>query len=133
TRPGTLTVDAGTSARWSLGTTTYRVGEFNVRVPLTSRIETRFYANSYAWRDGATGIAQGREDLSLGVAAMVVTYRRFRPVATLIVRLDSPTGSLPGRERSWRPTARWALGWELPGQVALHCNLGVASETRSGE
>lgn len=133
TRPGTLTVDAGISGRWSQGTTTYRVGEFNLRVPMTSRIEARFYANSYAWRDGAAGVAEGREDLSLAAAAMIVTHRHFRPIATLILRLDSPTGSLPGRERSWRPTARWALGWELPGQVALHCNLGIASETRSRE
>jgi hypothetical protein len=133
TRPGTLTVDAGASARWSLGTTTYRVGEFNVRVPMTSRVEARFYANSYAWREGTAGDAEGREDLSLAVATMLVTYHRFRPVATLIVRLDSPTGSLPGGERTWRPTARWALGWELPGRVALHSNLGIASETRGGE
>jgi Putative MetA-pathway of phenol degradation len=133
TRPGTLTVDAGTSARWSSGTTTYRVGEFNLRVPLTRRIEARFYANSYAWREGAADVVQGREDLSLGAAAMIVSHRRFRPVTTLILRLDSPTGSLPSREHSWRPTARWALGWELPGRVALHCNLGVASETRSGQ
>ncbi|MGH7526374.1 MAG: transporter, partial [Gemmatimonadales bacterium] len=73
----------------------------------------------------------GREDLSLAVAAMVLTHRGFRPVAALIMRLDTPTGTLPGRERSWRPSARWSLGWELPSRVALHCNVGIADEGRT--
>jgi len=133
TRPGTLTIDAGASARWTGGTTTYRLGEFNIRVPVTRRLEGRLYANSYSWRQSASGLETGREDLSLAAAAMVLTHHGLRPVAAIIVRLDTPTGNLPGRERSWRPSARWSLGWELPGRVALHCNLGIARETRRGE
>jgi len=133
TRPGTLTFDAGASVRWAEGTTTYRFGELNVRAPISRRIEGRVYANSYAWRLTGDQLAAGREDLSLAVASMVLTHRGFRPVAALIVRLDTPTGTLPGRERSWRPSARWSFGWELPGRVALHCNLGIARETRTAE
>jgi Putative MetA-pathway of phenol degradation len=129
TRPGSLTIDAGASVRWAGGTTTYRAGEFSIRAPLTGRLEARLYANSYAWRQTPTAVVSGREDLSLAAAAMLLTYRGFRPVATLIVRLDTPTGSLPGRESSWRPSARWSLGWELPGRIALHCNFGLAGET----
>ena len=133
TRPGTLTVDAGASVRWAGGTTSWRAGEFNIRAPLTGRLEARLYANSYTWRRSAAVPASGREDLSLAMAAMLVRYRGLRPVTTLIVRLDTPTGSLPGREGSWRPSARGVFGWELPGHVALHCNLGVARETAGGE
>lgn len=133
TRPGTLTLDAGASMRWAQGTTTYRFGELNVRAPLSRRIEGRLYANSYAWRQTGVEAANGREDLSVAVASMVLTHRGLRPVAALIVRLDMPTGTLPGRERSWRPSARWSLGWELPGRVALHCNVGIARETRAAE
>ncbi len=133
TRPGTLTLDAGASLRWAEGTTTYRVGELNVRAPMSQRVEVRLYANSYAWRQTGVELAAGREDLSVAVAAMALTHRGLRPVAALIVRLDTPTGTLPGRERSWRPSARWSLGWELPGRVALHCNLGIARETRAAE
>jgi hypothetical protein len=64
---------------------------------------------------------------------LVLTHRGLRPVAALILRLDTPTGTLPGRERSWRPSARWSLGWELPGRVALHCNVGIARETRAAQ
>ncbi len=39
------------------------------------------------------------------MAAMLVAYRGIRPVTTVILRLETPTGSLPGRERSWRPGA----------------------------
>ena len=75
TRPGTLTVDAGGSARWSGGAVIYRAGEFNVRVPFTAGLEGRLYANSYTWRrDGAANPA-GREDLSLAMAAMLFTYQ----------------------------------------------------------
>ena len=133
TRPGTLTVDAGASVRWAGGTTVYRVGEFNVRAPLTRRLEARLYANSYAWRQTTTDVVNGREDLSLAMAAMLVAYRGFRPVTTVILRLDTPTGSLPGREHSWRPSGRAVLGWELPGQIALHCNVGLAEESLAGK
>lgn len=132
TRPGSLTIDAGASARWAGGTTTYRVGEFSMRAPVSGRLEARVYANSYTWRQTPGAVVSGREDLSLAAAAMLVTYRGLRPVATLIVRLDTPTGSLPSRESSWRPSARWSLGWELPGRIALHCNLGLARETLAG-
>jgi hypothetical protein len=133
TRPGTLTLDAGTSTRWADGTTTYRIGELNVRAPVSRRAEVRLYVNSYAWRVTRGERAAGREDLSLALAAMVLTHHGLRPVAGLIVRLDIPTGTLPRRERSWRPSARWSLGWELPGRVALHSNLGVAREARAAE
>jgi hypothetical protein len=130
TRPGTLAVNVGATVRWAQGTRTYRFGELNVRVPVSRRVEGRLYANSYAWRRNGSGLTAGREDLSVGAAAMVVSHRGLRPVAALIVRLDTPTGTLPGRERSWRPSALWSLGWELPGRVALHGNLGIARETR---
>lgn len=133
TRPGTLTLDAGASTRWAEGTTTYRIGELNVRAPVSRRAEVRVYVNSYAWRVTRGEQAAGREDLSVALAAMVLTHRGLRPVAALIVRLDTPTGTLPGRERSWRPSARWSLGWELPGRVALHGNLGLARETSAAE
>ena len=133
TRPGTLTLDAGSTVRWAEGTTTYRFGELNVRAPLSRSVEGRLYANSYAWRQTGAELATGREDLSIAVASMVVTHRGLRPVAALILRLDTPTGTLPGRERSWRPSARWSLGWELPGRVAFHCNVGIARETRAAE
>lgn len=133
TRPGTLTVDGGASARWTRSSTVYRVGEFNIRTPLTGRLEARLYANSYAWRQTTTGGVNGREDLSLAMAAMLVPYRGIRPVTTIILRLDTPTGSLPGREHSWRPSGRAVFGWQLPGQVALHCNAGVASESLAGK
>jgi hypothetical protein len=133
TRPGTFTLDAGASVRWAEGTTTYRIGEVNVRAPMSPRAEVRLYVNSYAWRVTQGDQAVGREDLSLALAAMALTHRGLRPVAAFIVRLDTPTGTLPGRERSWRPSARWSLGWELPGRVALHCNLGVARESRATE
>lgn len=133
TRPGTLTVDAGASARWSGGTAVYRAGELNVRVPFTGRLEGRIYANSYAWRRDGAANPDGREDLSLALAAMLVSHRGIRPVTALIVRMETPTGSLPGREHSWRPSARASLGWELPGRVALHANLGLGRETRAGE
>jgi hypothetical protein len=129
TRPGSLTIDAGASMRWAGGTTTYRAGEFNIRAPVTGRLEARLYANSYSWRQTSNAVVAGREDLSLAMAAMLLTHHGLQPVATLIVRLETPTGSLPGRESSWRPSARWALGWELPGRIALHCNLGLARET----
>jgi Putative MetA-pathway of phenol degradation len=132
TRPGSLTVDAGASVRWTGSTTVYRAGEFNVRYPLTGRIEARVYANSYAWRQTSTDGVNGREDLSLALAAMLMAYQGIRPVTTIIVRLDTPTGSLPGREHSWRPSGRVILGWELPGRVALHCNIGVAGESLTG-
>jgi hypothetical protein len=133
TRPGTLTVDAGASARWSGGAATYRAGELNVRVPFTGRLEGRVYVNSYAWRRDGAANPDGREDLSLALAAMLVPHRGIRPVTTLIVRMDTPSGSLPGRERTWRPSARASLGWELPGRVALHGNLGIGRETRAGD
>ena len=133
TRPGTLTVDAGGSARWSSGAVIYRAGEFNVRVPFTGRLEGRLYANSYAWRRDGAANPEGREDLSLAMAAMLFTHQGPRPVTALIVRLDTPTGSLPGREHTWRPSARASLGWELPGRIALHCNLGLGRDTRGGE
>jgi hypothetical protein len=133
TRPGTLTVDAGASVRWASGTRTYRVGEFSIRAPVSSRLEARLYGNSYAWRQTTGDLITGREDLSLAVAAMLLTHRGARPVATLIVRLDTPTGTLAGREHSWRPSARWSLGWELPGRIALHSNIGIASETLASE
>ena len=63
---------------------------------------------------------------------MLVSYRRLRPVTTLILRMETPTGTLPGRERTWRPTLRAVLGWNLPGRIALHTNIGVASETLAG-
>lgn len=132
TRPGTVTVDAGASARWAGGGTLYRVGELNVRVPVTGRLEWRLYANSYAWRRDGTARPEGREDLAVAVAGMLLTHRGVRPVTTLILRLDTPTGTLPGREHSWRPAARWSFGWELPGRVALHANLGLAREAREG-
>jgi hypothetical protein len=132
TRPGTLTIDAGATARWSRGVTTVRIGEFNIRVPFSRRLEGRLYANSYTWRDRRGEVAAGREDFSMAAAAMMVSHRGLRPVSSLIVRLDTPTGTLPGRERSWRPSARLSLGWELPGRVALHGNLGVARDTRAG-
>src|SRR5262249_22490100 len=118
TRPGTLTVDAGASVRWAGATTVYRVGEFNARVPLTGRLEARVYANSYAWRQTATAAVNGREDLSLAMAAMLVSYQGIRPVTTVILRVDTPTGSLPGREHSWRPGGRVILGWQLPAKIA---------------
>lgn len=133
TRPGTLTVDAGASARWSGGAAIYRAGELNVRVPFTGRLEGRVYVNSYAWRRDGAANPDGREDLSLALAAMLVSHRGIRPVTALIVRMDTPTGTLPGREHTWRPSARASLGWELPGRVALHCNLGLGRETRAGE
>ena len=133
TRPGSLTLDAGASTRWAADMTTYRMGELNVRAPMSGRTEVRLYVNSYAWRLTRSERAAGREDLSLAMAVMALTHRGLRPVAALIVRLDTPTGTLPGRERSWRPSARWSLGWELPGRVALHCNVGVARETRAAE
>jgi hypothetical protein len=132
TRPGTLTVDAGASVRWTGSTTVYRFGEFNVRAPLTGRLEARLYASSYAWRQTSTDAVNGREDMSVAVAAMLVAYRGIRPVTTMIVRLDTPTGSLPGREHSWRPSGRAVLGWELPGRIALHCNVGLAGESVGG-
>jgi len=132
TRPGTLTVDAGASVRWAGGAASYRAGEFNVRAPLSGRLEARVYGNSYGWRRTADGSVSGREDLSLAMAAMLVRYRGLRPVTTVIVRLETPTGTLPGREHSWRPSARMVLGWELPGRVALHSNVGVAHETAAG-
>ncbi len=139
TRPGTLTVDAGGSVRQTGGTTTWRAGELNVRVPLTARVEARVYANSYAWRRtpgadpaGAGAASSGREDLSLAMAAMLVPWRGARPVTTVIMRVEAPTGTLAGRARSWRPSARLVLGWELPGRIALHSNLGVARETAAG-
>lgn len=132
TRPGTVIVDAGASIRWAGGGTTYRAGELNARVPLGSRMEVRLYTNSYIWRRTGSDIATGREDLSVAVAALLLTHRALRPVTTLILRLETPTGSLPGLDRSWRPSARWSFGWELPGRIALHTNLGVARETRSG-
>lgn len=131
TRPGTLTIDAGASVRWVDRTTTYRFGELNVRAPLSRWVEGRLYANSYAWRRSEGDLTTGREDLSLAMAAMLLTHRGLRPVATIILRVETPTGTLPGRERSWRPSARWSLGWELPGRVALHCNVGIARETRA--
>ena len=129
TRPGTLTVDAGASVRWTGATTVYRFGEFNVRAPLTGRLEARLYANSYAWRQTTTDAVTGREDLSLAMAAMLIAYKGVRPVTTVILRLDTPTGTLPGREHSWRPSGRVVLGWELPGRIVLHCNVGVAEES----
>jgi hypothetical protein len=131
TRPGTLTLDAGASARWAGGTRTYRAGELNVRVPLHPRLEARLYANSYAWRRSEADLAAGREDVSLALAAMIVSHRALRPVTAIILRLDTPSGTLPDRDRSWRPSARWSLGWELPGRVALHGNLGVADGGRA--
>jgi hypothetical protein len=133
TRPGTLTVDAGASARWTGGAAIYRAGEFNVRVPFTARLEGRVYANSYAWRRDGGENPDGREDLSLALAAMLVSYRGLRPVTALILRMDTPTGTLPAREHTWRPSARASVGWELPGRLALHCNLGVGRDTRGGE
>jgi len=134
TRPGTLTVDAGGSTRWSGGSAIYRAGELNVRVPFTSRFEGRVYANSYTWRtNGTASSAEGREDLSVALAAMLLTIHGARPVTALIVRMDTPTGTLPGREHTWRPSARASLGWELPGRLALHCNLGVGRDTRGAE
>jgi hypothetical protein len=132
TRPGTVTIDAGASARWARGTMTFRLGEFSFRVPLNRRVEGRLYGNSYSWRDTRGDVVAGREDFSLAAAAMVISHRGLRPVSALILRLDTPTGSLPGRERSWRPGVRLSLGWELPGRVALHTNLGVARDTRTG-
>jgi Putative MetA-pathway of phenol degradation len=128
TRPGTLTVDAGGSVRQTGGTTIWRAGEFNVRVPLSARVEARLYANSYAWRRLPAADVSGREDLSLAMAAMLLPWRGLRPVTTVIVRVEAPTGTLPGREHSWRPSARLVLGWELPGRIALHSNLGLARE-----
>jgi len=133
TRPGSLTVDAGATVRWAGGSTSYRIGEFNIRAPVNGRVEARLYGNSYSWRRTATDVVNGREDLSLAVAAMLVAYDGIRPVTTVIVRLDTPTGTLPGREHAWRPSARVVLGWELPGRIALHSNLGVAHETLAGE
>jgi hypothetical protein len=133
TRPGSFTLDVGASTRWSSGTTTYRVGEFSLRAPVSGRVEARLYGNSYAWRKTPQAAVTGREDLSVALAAMVLTHSGVRPVAALILRLDTPTGTLPGREHSWRPSARWSLGWELPGRIALHCNLGIASETLASE
>jgi hypothetical protein len=132
TRPGTLTVDAGSSVRSAGPTTTWRVGELNIRAPLSGRLEARLYANAYAWRRSPAGVASGREDLALAMAAMLVGYRGWRPVTTVIVRLETPTGSLPGRGRAWRPGARLVMGWELPGRVALHTNLGRSTETSGG-
>jgi Putative MetA-pathway of phenol degradation len=132
TRPGTLTVDAGASGRWAGGTVSWRAGEFNVRLPLTGRVEARFYANSYAWRRTPAAALSGREDFSVALAAMLVPWRGLRPVTTLIARVETPTGNLPGRERSWRPSARMSFGWELPGRIALHSNLGVSRETAAG-
>lgn len=131
TRPGTLTLDAGTSARWTDGTSTYRIGELNVRVPMSRRVEARLYLNSYARQRSGGDVADGREDASLALAATVLTHRRFRPVAAVILRVDTPSGTLPGRDRSWRPSARVSLGWELPGRVALHGNLGLADGGRA--
>lgn len=133
TRPGSLTLDLGASARWAGGTRSYRAGEFNIRAPLSGRVEARLYGNSYTWRQAGPATASGREDFSVAVAAMLLTYRGIRPVTTLIVRLDTPSGTLPGRERTWRPSARGVFGWELPGRIVLHCNLGMASETVGGE
>jgi outer membrane putative beta-barrel porin/alpha-amylase len=132
TRPGTLTVDAGTSVRWAGGTTTYRVGELNLRAPLGDRLEARVYVNSYGWRRTPDGTAGGREDVSLAMAAMLARYRGWRPVTTVIVRLETPTGSLPARAHSWRPSGRMVFGWELPGRIALHSNLGIAREASAG-
>lgn len=132
TRPGTVTVDAGASVRWAGGATIYRAGELNVRVPLNRRIEGRLYTNSYVWRRTSGEVATGREDLSLAVAAMLLTHHALRPVTTLILRVETPTGSLPGLDRSWRPSARWVFGWELPGRIALHSNVGLARETSAG-
>lgn len=130
TRPGTFTLDLGASVRSAGGVTTYRAGEMSFRAPLSRRIEARLYANSYTWRRSGGSEAGGREDLSLAAAGMVTSHRGLRPAAAVIVRLDTPTGTLPGRERSWRPRMTWSLGWELPGRIALHGNLGVARETR---
>ena len=132
TRPGTLTVDAGGSVRQTGGMTIWRAGEFNVRVPLSDRVEARLYANSYAWRRVPAADVSGREDLSLAMAAMLVPWRGVRPVTTVIVRVEAPTGTLPGREHTWRPSARLVLGWELPGRIALHSNIGLARETAAG-
>jgi Putative MetA-pathway of phenol degradation len=133
TRRGSVAFDGGISMRRARGVTTYRVGEFSVRLPLTDRLEARAYANSYTWRQAPSGSYAGREDLSLAMAAMLVTHRGIRPVATLIVRVETPTGTLPTREHTWRPSARCSLGWELPGRIALHSNVGVAHETLGGE
>ncbi len=132
TRPGTLTVDAGASVRWAGDATIWRLGELNVRIPITGRLETRIYPNSYSWRGTPSGSTSGREDAALAAAAMLFRHRGLRPVTTLILRLDAPTGNLSGRSHSWRPGARWSLGWELPGRIALHGNLGVQRETASG-
>jgi hypothetical protein len=106
TLPGTLTIDAGASVRWSGAVATLRVGELNVRVPFNRRLEARVYANSIAWRDEAGDVIAGREDASFAAAATVTTHRGLRPVAALILRVDAPTGTLPGRERTWRPSGR---------------------------
>jgi outer membrane putative beta-barrel porin/alpha-amylase len=132
TRLGTLTIDAGASIRWAGDRRTLRLGEFNIRVPFNRRIEGRFYGNSLSWQDTRGDVAAGREDLAVALAAMLTHHRGARPVSALIVRLDTPTGTLPGRETSWRPGARLSLGWELPGRIALHTNLGMARDTRAG-
>jgi hypothetical protein len=99
---------------------------------VAGRLEARLYANSYAWRQTTTDLVNGRGDLSFAMAAMLVTYQGIRPVTTVILRLDTPTGSLPGREHSWRPSGRAVLGWELPGRIALLCNVGLAQESLPG-
>jgi hypothetical protein len=133
TRPGTIIFDAGMSLRRISGGSTFRVGELDVRVPLSARVEARLYANSFAWRQAAGRTTSGREQAALASAVMLTSHAGFRPVTTLVLRVDMPTATLPGVEQSWRPSARLAVGWELPGRLALHGNLGVSREVVAGQ
>ncbi len=136
--PGKIELDLGASMMRAGDVTTYRAGELTANVGVSRRFEARLHFNSYAWTDAPGGDVNGREDMGIGMRAAAFPNRGPVPAATLILRLDGPTGSSVRREPGWRPTARWALGWALPGGVTLHSNLGygrpaaAACATRAG-
>ena len=124
---GRVDVDYGTSALDAGSMRQYTAGEVTAHVPVTQRFGVRLHLNSYAWIDTPQDDAAGREDMGVGTSFILRPNAGWRPATAVLTRLDVPSGSLPGRANTWRPTAKVALAWRIPAGVTVASNIGLSS------
>jgi hypothetical protein len=119
-------VDYGASIMTAGATRGVSAGEVTAHVPITRRVGVRFHLNSYEWVRTPQATITGRDDMGIGGAVLLRDIDGWRPSAALLVRVDVPSGSLPGRGNAWRPSAKAALQWRLPAGLSVASNIGVA-------
>lgn len=115
----------------------HALGELLVRAGVLTWLEARVGLNSFALTRGSAGDADGLEDFTLGLKAVVARPAADAPAllpeAALLLGADLPTGSDAFGADEIQPGATLALAWEPSNRVGLASNVGWASLAADGE